>query len=512
MRTSFIIKGLCGLGLLCAVSVSMAQGVVNSAQLVYSNGIQTVIAGGANPNFENQGSGQIITDGTGGVFNIEGNISNLGSNDLNFNLVKAKFIGSISSTIGGTKGLNYRKFEIAKTASSYTVNLAVCPSYQIFDELKMTQGQLDLRDYWLDLGTTGVVSNETNANRIKATDGSTEGKGVGTISATRTLIDGSNTNIAGLGIDINSSTFTGEHQITRGHHMLQGSGSFSGNVSVNRWFYVPDFQQVTSSNEIVFHYFEDELNGHSEDELVMYEELQNEYGEFWVPLNTTPDNTIDYCYLYNSGDYGYYALPVDEVHYQYVDRFTLGSLSNPLPISLINFNVDCNGISVNIDWTTASELNNDFFSIERSLDGVNFSKIATIAGAGNSNQPRTYHYFDNFSSKNAVYYRLSQTDYNGQTQSFQAKSAHCGDSEIQEPNIYSPNQHDIVIDFYNKSDEAVKAEVFNDLGQLIYQYKGVFTSGYQKINIQNLIIAPNIVLVKFFNNNQFVSKKLFLTN
>src|SRR5690606_24985988 len=69
--------------------------------------------------------------------------------------------------------------------------------------------------------------------------------------------------------------------------------------------------------------------------------------------------------------------------------------------------------SVILLWETASETNNDFFTIERSLDGFNFNPITIKTGAGNSHTPISYSYIDEDPQTGISYYRIKQTDYNG---------------------------------------------------------------------------------------------------
>jgi hypothetical protein len=66
-----------------------------------------------------------------------------------------------------------------------------------------------------------------------------------------------------------------------------------------------------------------------------------------------------------------------------------------------------------LSWTTASESNNNYFGIERSLDGIHFEEIAQRAGAGNSLVTINYSYIDQNPYKGISYYRLRQVDFNG---------------------------------------------------------------------------------------------------
>jgi len=95
--------------------------------------------------------------------------------------------------------------------------------------------------------------------------------------------------------------------------------------------------------------------------------------------------------------------------------WTLASNSsdNPLPIELISFTARVEEPWVRLDWATASERNNDYFTIERSADGEHFTDIHEEMGAGNSQQVLNYLTFDREPLTGLSYYRLRQTDFDG---------------------------------------------------------------------------------------------------
>ena len=71
------------------------------------------------------------------------------------------------------------------------------------------------------------------------------------------------------------------------------------------------------------------------------------------------------------------------------------------------------GNSIVLEWATASESDNDYFEIERSIDGVNFVTVGYVDGAGNSNSLLNYQFADNAPEQGQLYYRLSQVDFDG---------------------------------------------------------------------------------------------------
>ncbi|MGQ0827452.1 MAG: T9SS type A sorting domain-containing protein [Bacteroidota bacterium] len=86
---------------------------------------------------------------------------------------------------------------------------------------------------------------------------------------------------------------------------------------------------------------------------------------------------------------------------------------NPLPIELLSFDAKPNDAVVDLKWTTATEINNDYFTIERSKDGVIFETVSIVDGAGTSFSILNYSLVDDLPYKGVSYYRLKQTDFDG---------------------------------------------------------------------------------------------------
>lgn len=104
---------------------------------------------------------------------------------------------------------------------------------------------------------------------------------------------------------------------------------------------------------------------------------------------------------------------VDFTNGQY---YTLGSTEvAALPITLLSFEAKkVNENKVRLNWTTADETNNAFFTIERSTDGKKFEPIVNLQGAGNSENTNTYQWLDENPTSGNNFYRLKQTDFNGE--------------------------------------------------------------------------------------------------
>jgi hypothetical protein len=102
-----------------------------------------------------------------------------------------------------------------------------------------------------------------------------------------------------------------------------------------------------------------------------------------------------------SSDYGTATGPVT------VTQFT------PLPIELISFTAKMENNKVRLNWVTASETNNDYFTLQKTYDGSTFEDFAVVDGGENSSSMISYSHFDVSPYEGKSYYRLKQTDFDG---------------------------------------------------------------------------------------------------
>lgn len=116
-----------------------------------------------------------------------------------------------------------------------------------------------------------------------------------------------------------------------------------------------------------------------------------------------------------SGSFSNNVVVFSNVSFNDGDRFTFGNTDNthPLPIELTSFKAFQEDNTVALEWKTATEVNNDFFTVLRSSDGEKWSGLFDVKGAGNSTLPRTYQAIDAQPIAGLSYYRLRQTDFDG---------------------------------------------------------------------------------------------------
>lgn len=95
------------------------------------------------------------------------------------------------------------------------------------------------------------------------------------------------------------------------------------------------------------------------------------------------------------------------------DQFGPMIFGSPLPVKLILFTAEIDNTSVKLMWVTETEVNNDFFTVERSTNGIDFEALGNVPGSGNSNTLKEYDFNDDAPEFGTSYYRLKQTDFDG---------------------------------------------------------------------------------------------------
>ncbi|MBO4739145.1 MAG: T9SS type A sorting domain-containing protein, partial [Bacteroidales bacterium] len=140
-----------------------------------------------------------------------------------------------------------------------------------------------------------------------------------------------------------------------------------------------------------------------------------------------------------------------------------------LPIELLSFVGSCQNGVTTFNWETMTETNNDYFTIEASRDAVNYEPVATISGAGTTSQRQQYSYHIN-TNDGMMYYRLRQTDIDGQTEVFAPIAVKCENAVSSEPtiNIYPQPAKDMFeINVQGEGVEIEQMSLYNMLGSCI---------------------------------------------
>jgi hypothetical protein len=187
----------------------------------------------------------------------------------------------------------------------------------------------------------------------------------------------------------------------------------------------------------------------------------------------------------------------------FVDNFCLGpSCATVLPIELGDFKVECKDGLVQLNWSTFTERNNDYFTIEKSSDALNFTGIGTMKGAGNSNVKLNYGFSDVRSEDKTYYYRIKQTDFDQTFSYTQILSVEtCKSSSDLQFNLY-PNPANGQLNILANSKNA-SVMIVNPVGDVLY--KGDLVSDQNAIDVSQF--KNGIYFVELFADGKTQIKK-----
>jgi hypothetical protein len=196
--------------------------------------------------------------------------------------------------------------------------------------------------------------------------------------------------------------------------------------------------------------------------------------------------------------------------------FNLTNSNIALPIELISFNAKLKNDNVSITWSTAAEVNNDYFTIERSTDGENFEALFTKRGAGNSTVTIEYEANDPNPLDGYSYYRLKQTDFDGKfsysaVETVKNKGGNDIDQEQIEITSISPNPftEEFKIDFILKQKTSVEINMISTKGELIFKDIMIAEDGYNSYTYTDSKgLSPGYYFLTISYKDQKVTKKI----
>src|SRR5258706_2381577 len=143
----------------------------------------------------------------------------------------------------------------------------------------------------------------------------------------------------------------------------------------------------------------------------------------------------------------------------------------PLPVTIISFSGMAVPHGIQLSWNTAEEPNNDYFTLERSSDGINYEAIDNIDGSGNTSHTVQYTYVDESPDNGVNYYRLSQTDFDGSQRTFEPISVTGGKdaSSLSVVNVYpNPFNGDFLLTYHSDEKTTTVLEILNPEGKRVY--------------------------------------------
>ena len=288
----------------------------------------------------------------------------------------------------------------------------------------------------------------------------------------------------------------------------------------------PIHSLLVNNNASIYFHGHDHFYGKQQKDCIIYQEVPQ-------PSSKNINSNLAASYGYLNGVFlpsrGYLNITVgnDSVKVDYVKTYlstevngtrhnkdiafsyTIGSCSSGLPINLLSINGH-NEQTVNIiNWTTSSEINNSHFDIERSEDGIEFTKIGETKSAGNTTVNTNYSFTDKSPLSGTNYYRLKQWDFNGEFQYSKIISIETKGGK-QDLTIYpNPAKSNINIQVSTTRTYNRTVEVVDMIGKKVTSVTLPANQNTIKINTQN--IFNGVYFVSVNDGNGIILKKLVIS-
>jgi len=513
---------------------NFSQGVVNNgAYIVFSGASQMYIDGNAAGNYLSQSNGRITPSATSTI-SLEGNWTNNSANvaftadgggvvltgaaqtiggtnpSAFYNLTLAgngiKTLAVNSNTVGGqatytgilavgssTMDLNGNRLDITNSA----VGAITRSSGYIISETNTAVNPSIIRWYHRTIGGSRVYPFGVAGSYIPFTFNITT-----PMTSASSYVDVSTRATAAA----NNLPWAGASNIGGPvNQMFSPNGNFpdgSDEVVVDRWWDITNSDPVTA--DITFSY-----RG-IENTLIAPYDIGFVGPQYWNGSGWISDNLV-----IGAGAAVVSGATVGSVTAIGISTFcpwVLSAKLSPLPIELLNFDAKCVSNDIVLEWCTASEKDNSYFTIEQSIDGVNYTSIGNVFGNGTTNKKNCYQFIGS-SISDMNYFRLTHTDNFGvKTISKVVTVSSCKNSN---GNILIAHggTKELGIILNSLNDEALELHVHNALGQLVEVKNVAVVKGYNNVKVDLENVSNSTYYVSIYNSaEKLISKKIIVSD
>lgn len=182
----------------------------------------------------------------------------------------------------------------------------------------------------------------------------------------------------------------------------------------------------------------------------------------------------------------------------------------PLPVELTYFTANALKDRVELKWITMSEINNAYFNIERSSDGINFQVIGKVKGAGSSTVELNYDFDDMHPLSGTSYYRLTQTDYDGTESSGRVVAVHYNTNQKFECNIFpNPASDHLYFNITSPSNQnEIEILIYDEPGKLMKKIIAPINAGLSDFEISLSDFANGIYFISVKSGDNFFNSKV----
>src|SRR6185437_6251305 len=175
--------------------------------------------------------------------------------------------------------------------------------------------------------------------------------------------------------------------------------------------------------------------------------------------------------------------------------------AGPMPIELTSFTAHNKGTGVSLDWSTAQELNNDYFDVEKSTNASDWTVVTRVNGAGNSQTVKNYNAFDASPVSGVNYYRLKQVDFDGKSKYSKTVSIKVDGPKTAISVLTNPFYNTLSVTFNSATSQMVSARLMDITGKLVAAENWSITSGNVRKDISVGTLNQGMYILTIRNNS-----------
>jgi len=315
-------------------------------------------------------SGVTLNIGSGATFNLKGNLSGLGN--------VAGVTGS-TLALSGSNGQTIQRVSVGTLTMNNSNGVTFAGNVNVWDGVTLTSGVINTGSNYLILANTASNPTESASSYI-----------VGKVRTPARYVGTGSLSIVGISIAAGTDNLD-TVMIERN----EGSATFNSNQGIGYIWKIRAGNQPVSGRQITLTWASRADNGKDLSSMQVYRRPDN--GTEWLKVGGLQNGTSR-------------TLTVTTRSFS---DWTVSDAGSTLPVTWTSFTGTQTQFGNQLTWSTASEINNQGFTIERSADGKTFTQIGFVKGNGTTNNKQSYQFIDG--EIVTAYYRLKQTDFDGKT-------------------------------------------------------------------------------------------------
>lgn len=483
-----------------------------STDVVINSGVpfQPVISASAVCRNLTINSGASVTINSTNTFDIKGNLTNNGTLTVNSSTIT--FTGSALQTISGTALNIFNNLTINNTSGlTPSVRVQGINNVAVSNTLTMTNGLIDLNGYNLTIGSSAAAPGSISYSAGRFYGGnltrwySTSAKAIGSSSGFFPI--GTSTDYRPLWVGNAALTTGGTIRVS--HTGITGSVnvSFTDGIAVQKrsnsfWSIATASGLAGGGNPFSLRVEGTGFGLIQEVTDLRLTQVSSAIGSAGVNAGTVLNPQVNRT-----------SLPLTAINN---DAFYISSTdgtNTPLPVELVSFEAVVEGNVVKLVWSTASELNNDYFVVERMTTSNTGTEIGRVTGHGTVKTAHAYSLYDENPQPGLNYYRLRQTDFDGTFTYSKIVLVHVADVNDSKGLVVYPNpahQEDLTIELKNlKARESVTIVIFSAAKSEVVSFQGPATAeGSFKKVIPTAGWTSGIYVLQIVTNKSYTRKVL----